>query len=61
MSHYKKILELFEEVKDRLDPLELQYLLNQIEEYDSCVDTDESRRIEDGLIRFCEKKIQKMD
>jgi hypothetical protein len=58
MGDYKKIIKLFEQIKEGLNPVELQCVLNQIEEYDSCHNSEESDRIEKGLIKFCEKKLK---
>lgn len=61
MSNYRKMLDLFEKVKDSLTPEDLQYALDQISEYESCVRSEEVERVENGLIIFCEKKLDQIN
>jgi hypothetical protein len=61
MSNYRKMLDLFEKVKDSLTPKDLQYALDQISEYESCVRSEEVERVENGLIIFCEKKLAQIN
>lgn len=59
MGNYKKMVQLFEEVKDLLSANELQYVLELIQEYDTCKGPEEADSIETTIIDFCQKKLEK--
>ena len=59
MSNYEKMIQLFEEVKDQLTDKDLQYVLELIQEYDSCRGAQEADGIEKMIIDFCVKKTHK--
>lgn len=60
MGNYKKMVQLFEEVKNGLSVTDLQYVLGLIQEYDTCRGTQEAESIELSIIDFCKKKITKI-
>jgi hypothetical protein len=53
------MIQLFEEVKDQFSTKELQYVLELIQEYDSCKGPQEADGIEKMIIDFCQKKSKK--
>jgi len=53
------MIQLFEEVKDQLTDKDLQYVLELIQEYDSCRGAQEADGIEKMIIDFCVKKTHK--
>ena len=59
MSNYKKMIQIFEDVKDALSADELLYVLELIQEYDTCRGANEADGIEMSIIDFCSKKKQK--
>lgn len=59
MSNYKKMIRLFEDVKDDLSADDLHYVLQLIQEYDSCRGPGEADEIERTIIDFCTNKMQK--
>jgi len=59
MTHYEKMLQLFELVKNELEPADLQYILTLIQDYDTCRSTQEAEGIEQTIIGVCEKQIEK--
>ncbi len=61
MENYKKMIALFEQVKDSLSEKDLQYALELIEEYDHCLGAKEAKGIENELIRLCSKKTDRKE
>lgn len=56
MGNYEKMIQLFEEVKECLTSKDLKYVLELIQEYDSCRSAQEASGIEKMIIDFCTKK-----
>lgn len=56
VSNYEKMIQLFEEVKDKFSTQDLQYVLELIQEYDSCRGAQEADGIEQTIINFCTTK-----
>jgi len=59
VSNYELMIQLFEEVKESLSPQDLQYVLELIQEYDTCRGAQEADSIEQMIIHFCTKKSEK--
>ena len=59
VSNYNKMIRLFESVKDELSKDDLLYVLELIQEYDTCRGAQEADGIEMTIIDFCSKKLKK--
>jgi len=52
------MIQLFEEVKERLSSKDLNFVLELIQEYDTCRGAQEADSIEQTIIHFCKKKLE---
>ena len=58
-DNYKKMIHLFENVKDNFSAEELHYVLDLIQQYDNCNSPQEADGIEIAILNFCTGKLQK--
>ncbi len=55
MNTYETMIQLFEEIKDDLSEKELLYVLELIQEYDTCRGAREADGLEKAILDFCSK------
>ncbi len=54
---YTEMINLFEQVRERLNEDDLKYVIEKINEYDYCRSPEEAQKIQEELIGFCSKRL----
>ena len=59
MNTYETMIQMFEEIKDDLSEKDLLYVLELIQEYDTCRGAREAAGLEKAILDFCSKQKNK--